>query len=303
MRKILISLVFAFIIFTGPIIGEVTVPPGVPKSMRTLTSFVAHMLKAEVGYGGVLQALHVYGGPGVWHMISTPSDVRPLAQSEDGMSQICGAAAIDINRRSIVQQAAATAIKYGSTWLPQNSKVVQMDSLGGVGQVPWRSWWELYDSEKGDKTASPLWIDQTISMQNSNEGGAARGWVNIDATVHRMSGLPEFTYERWNVPYIVLDGTKINSIEIDGVRTSISQVPVGSTKNPPALHYPVGTPTVRIGTTAAVGGRTLVIRGSAWTSVRYWRPHSQVFIISGIVSNLPCTPGAPVQLHYEIEVQ
>lgn len=294
------KLPITFALLCSTAVAQATIPPGVPASQRQLTPFTAGLLSGEVGYGGAVYGLKVQTPTG-WCLISTPADVRPQAQSEDGGCQFCAAAAIAATatvpeHRSIVQSWQATAVQRGTTWMPDNSRCRAMDSLGAVGtSTGWQSWWELWDSTQGSAGLSPLWMWQRLSTVSET----GRTWLHADATFYRMSGLPQFTYERWNAPYLVLDGRQVLYLSIDDVRTPISAVPVGTTASPPAWVVPVADE-VEIG---LVCGRRLLVSGSHWSGVRFWRPHPAVLIVTGIVSGKPCAAGQPVSLWWELEAQ
>ena len=275
--------------------GQSAVPPGVPKSQRFLSPYYvpAGLLRAKLGHGGDLLSIEVNSGT-AWERISTPADFRPQCQSEDGWCLFTAAAAIPgTTQRSIVQTNQATSALYGTTWLPLNSRPVQMDSLLTVGASPWQwdSAWDCWDSVLGDTIESPL----RVYRRNTAD------WFGItcEATFYRASGLPQFTYERWTSPYLVLDGDKILSLIIDGVDVPIAAVPLGTEANPPAMAYPQADMVIL----RCRCGRWLVVRGDGWDGVRYWRPHPKVLIVAGVVNNRPCVAGQPVSLWWEIEAQ
>lgn len=279
--------------------GQSTVPPGVPQSQRFLSPYyvTAGLIRAKLGYGGDLLAIEVNDGS-KWELISTPADHRPQAQSEDGWGIVCGAAAyVDANgvtQRSIVQSNQSTARLVGTAWLPLNSRPVAIGSTLGIGSPNWRweSAWDCWDSVLGDTIESPMRVSRVISVPTGL-------YIRSEATFTRASGLPQFIYERWNAPYMVLDGDKILSLIVDGVETPVAAVPDGTTAQPPALiQCQASQITLRCRC-----GRWLVIRGEGWNLIRYWRPHAKSLIVTGIITNRPCVNGTPVSVAWELEAQ
>lgn len=288
-------LLLTFALLCSAAFAQATIPPGVPSSQRFLSPYyvTAGLLRTKIGHGGDLLSIEVNDGT-KWERLSTPADLRPNAQSEDGWCLFTAAAAIaGTTQRSIVQSNQATAALYGTTWLPLNSRPIGMDSLLTVGNVPWEwhSTWDCFDSVLGDT------IDPPLRMYRINRSAALS--IDCEATFYRGAGLPQFTYERWTAPYLVLDGDKILSIIIDGVDVPMSAVPAGTEANPPAMAYPLADYCIL----RCKCGRWLVVRGYGWDGLRYWRPHSKVLIVSGIINNRPCVAGTPVSLWWEIEAK
>lgn len=266
-----------------------TVPPGVNPSQRTIGRIEAGLIRAEVGHGGGLHGLHLLS-PSGWCNVSTPANYRPQSQSEDGWCIWTGAAAIDATQRSIVQGNAATAVLRGAYWQPQPSQALRLDSVGSLGVAPHCSSWACFDSVLGELVSPPLYSDVLLSRSDDGLG------IETVATVYRGAGLPQFTYERWTAPYLVLDGKEVLGVIVEGNEIPIASVPQGV----PLVVSPLTQSAVVVRTRC---GRWLIVLGNDWDIVQLWRPHERVLIVACVVNAMPVTPTLPVVLEWEVSAQ